>query len=374
MPDIVIELNTDSLLSEYGFYCSEIIDKRDSKNNIGYVSRGIGNNNTKIIFQEDSTKYLIKTLKNLLPKEETKPEIVLILKSIIASENIGTQNQYGFCNAEIEFAKQVDTSLYSLGTFYSSISEKSNRIKYTHGKRVLAALEDCLIQFNNSGWKDKDGKLSNSIIKDSIFDYKSPPNKGAYFDYNKLKNKKPFDTQEYDYIIANNSKKFTTYKIDFKGFINPKLVQFVSDGENIYMRINEFLFLKSESYGKYIFFRGRVPTNPENHELNYSDRKKISSSISNELIGTQIAAGLIIGLTAGLTGGVFFYSGGDTPQTNTSIKGVVIDTETDELKFVTDMYLYRITKKFPALLKEYRKSKRKTEDKRSVIESLNSKF
>ena len=61
-------------------------------------------------------------------------------------------------------------------------------------------------------------------------------------------------------------------------------------------------------------------------------------------------------------------------STNTTIKGVVIDTETGSLKFVTNMYLYKITKPYPLMLKEYRKSKRKLADKEKVIFELNAKF
>ena len=75
-------------------------------------------------------------------------------------------------------------------------------------------------------------------------------------------------------------------------------------------------------------------------------------------------------------GGVFFIS--PTPYhnqaTNNTIKGVVLDTETDELKVVTDMFLHTLTKPYPLMLKEYRKSKRRPDDKRKVIEALNSKF
>ena len=373
MPDIVVELNTDSSFTNYGFSCLKVLDERDSKDNIGYVSRGIGRNNSKLILQGDSTEFLIQTIKDLLPKEANKPELVLIIRNIIASENIGTQNQYGFCNTEIEFARQEDTSLYSLGTFYSSISEKSNKIKYTHGNRVLLALEKCFRKFNNSNWKSKDGELIDYTNNDTIFNYKEIPPKGAYYNYKELKRQAPFNSQDFDIQKANNSIKFTAYKINFNKQINAKIVGFVSDGNNIYMRINDTHFLKSESYGKYIFFRGRIPTTPGNTAIDNTNKKP---QLGNEVAVVATAA-IIIGITAGIMGGgVFFIS--PTPYhnqaTNNTIKGVVLDTETDELKVVTDMFLHTLTKPYPLMLKEYRKSKRRPDDKRKVIEALNSKF
>jgi hypothetical protein len=373
MPDIVVELNTHSSFTNYGFSYLKVLDERVSKDNIGYVSRRIGINNSKLILQGASTDFLIQTIKDLLPKEANKPELVLIIRNIISSENIGTQNQYGFCNTEIEFARKEDTSLYSLGTFYSSISEKSNKIKYTHGKRVVSSLKDCFNKFNSTNWKSKDGELIDYTNNDTIFNYKETPPKGAYYNYKELKRQAPFNSQDFDIQKANNSIKFTTYKINFNKQINSKIVGFVSDGNNIYMRINDTHFLKSESYGKYIFFRGRIPATPVNTAIDNTNKRP---QLGNEVAVVATAA-IIIGITAGIMGGgVFFIA--PTPYgnqaTNNTIKGVVLDTETDELKVVTDMFLHTLTKPYPLMLKEYRKSKRRPDDKRKVIEALNSKF
>jgi hypothetical protein len=366
MPDIVVELNTDSSFTNYGFSCLKVLDERDSKDNIGYVSRGIGRNNSKLILQGDSTEFLIQTIKDLLPKEANKPELVLIIRNIIASENIGTQNQYGFCNTEIEFARQEDTSLYSLGTFYSSISEKSNKIKYTHGNRVLLALEKCFRKFNNSNWKSKDGELIDYTNNDTIFNYKEIPPKGAYYNYKELKRQAPFNSQDYQITLATKSKNHTKYKINFMESINPKFVKFVSDGKELYVRANQTHFIKSGSYGKYIYFQGRIQTvfgNP-----NYI------KSITNTLV-------ILRDLKMRPVENLFFTalisdpdSYGEIRIQNNKVIGVVIDTETGKVKLITDIYLYKITKKFPLMLKEYRKSKRRPDDKRKVIEALNSKF
>ena len=366
MPDIIVELNTDSSFTNYDFSCLKVIDERASKDNIGYVSRGIGKNNSKLILKGESTKILIQTIKDLLPKRNNKPELILIVKNILASENIGTQNQYGFCNAEIEFARRKDTSLYSLGTFYSSISEKSNRIKYSHGNRVLLALEDCLMKFNNSDWKNKEGDLIDSSKKDTLFDYKSIPPKGAYFNYNRLKGKSAFNSEDYTITIATNSKNLTTYKINFMGLINPTLVKFVSDGKELYVRTDKTHFIKSGSFGKYIYFQGKIQTvfgNPS-----------YIKSIENTLVIQK-------DLTMGTVENVFFTaiisdpdSYGEIRFQNYTVISVVIDTENSKVQFVSDIFLFKITKQFPLMLKEYRKSRRKPADKRKVIEALNRKF
>lgn len=372
MPDIEIELNTDSAFLSYNFSCHEIIDARSSKENIGKVSRGIGSNNSNLIIKGDSSDLFAQIFRNLTPNEVNKPNIVLIIKNILASENIGTQNQFGYCNVEIEFAKRRNSILLSLGTFYASVGVRTTKAKYTHGERVVSALEKCLEKFNTSDWQSLTGTEIDLSKEDTVFDYSQVPPKGAYFNYKSLKGKAPFNAKEMSIIQTNKSTKFAIYKIKFDEEVNSKLVGFVSDGKDIYMRLNDTHFLKSESYGRYIFFRGKIPTAIGNNSI---DRNNIKSPNTTDVAVIATAA-VIIGITAGIMGGGFFIASpmGNNNNVNTSLKGVVIDTETDELKVVTDMFLHRITKPYPLMLKEYRKSKRKPEDKREVIEALNAKF
>jgi len=65
---------------------------------------------------------------------------------------------------------------------------------------------------------------------------------------------------------------------------------------------------------------------------------------------------------------------GDQSSVNIKVKGIVIDTDNGNLKFVTDKYLYGLIKEYPSILKEYRTSKRKLADKEKVIMQLNAKY
>lgn len=363
MSDIIVELKTDTTFEDFGFSIVKVMDERTSKNNIGFVSRGIGHNNTKVVLKDTSTAYLEQTINVLLPKKENNVQLVVIIRNIIVSENIGTMTQLGFCNTEIEFAIKKDTLLYSLGTFFSSISEKSNRVKYSHGQRVLLAIEDCIIQFSKTDWRNNEGKLTNN--ENNIkFDYKNLPPKGAYLNYNQMKRKTPFDNQDYEINLATKSKKITTYKINFKGLINPKLVQFVSDGKDLYVRTSQTHFIRSGSYGRYIYFQGRIPTTYGN----------INGRATANVISIQ--RDLIMGDVESLffTALVHDTDSYSEVRINNKVIGVVIDTENGKVKFLSDMFLYRITKPYPLMLKEYRKSRRKPEDKRKVIVELNSKY
>jgi len=351
--EVIVELTPDSALKIIGFSSLRVVDARFSKDNIGYLSRGIGNNKKRVKFPNDFKKHLEETISFLLPDKKDKPKLVLIFRDLIVSENIGTQNQYGYCNMEIEFAKQVDTLLYSLGTIKANVNEKNFYINKTHGKRILMALEDCFRKFDKTKWKNSEGILIGDINNNIVYDYKTIPPKGVYLSYNQMTRRSPLDSIGFEINQTRKSKKFVSYRIDFKKMVNPKLVQFVSDGRNIYMHANRTKFLRCGSYGKYIYFQGSVPITTK----------------TDKVIHLYTGLGPV-----GLVGGLLFSATQDDSNTNTTTKGVVIDTETGSLHIVTDNYLYKITKQFPLFLKEYRKSKRKLNDKLKVIIELNSKY
>ncbi len=354
--NISVELKPDTSLEGINFSCLKVLDGRYFKENIGFVTRGSGKNNTGVQLLGEFEEYLAETITKLLPRENEKPRLVLIIRDITISENIGTMTQIGFCNVEIEFTKQIDTVLYSLGIFHANMTENKSGIKYSHDKRILMGLEMCFRKFDKTDWIDNKGILIEDINRKTLFDFKIPPPKGAYISFNQMAKKTPLDSISFDIIQANKSKKYEVYSITTKKKINIEPVHFVSDGESIYLRVNRSQFIKSKSYGKYIYFEGRVTT-----------------TVKHENAARAFGAGLAFGL-GGIAGGVIFSLATGATSNNSTLKGVVLETETGNLKMVTDMYLHRITTPFPLMLKEYRKSKRKLTDKEKVITQLNTNF
>jgi len=95
-----------------------------------------------------------------------------------------------------------------------------------------------------------------------------------------------------------------TESVETKKKINIEPVQFVSDGENIYMRINQSQFIKSRNYGKYIYFEG-----------------KVSAAFST---GGRVATAFAVGLVGGLVGATIFAVASNN---DAKVKGVVLETE-----------------------------------------------
>lgn len=361
--DLIIELIPDSTLSGLNFSCLKVIDARDNKASIGFVSRGFSKNDTKIIFPKEFKDYLEITFEKILPKKEENAELVLIFRNLIVSENIGTMNQYAYCNVEIEFARQTDTTLYSLGIFHSNISEKGNNVKYSHSKRVLQALEDCFRKFDKSDWKTNNGNLIQNIETNNLFDYKNIPSKGVYLNYSQMIRKSSLDNINFDIIKNKETNKFVSYEIDFKGEVNPELVQFVSDGNSLYINIGTNEFIQSTSYGNYIYFQGKIPIT-------------ITTEIAPTIYLINVTGAGLTGAFLGIVGSAFltYDSFNSTTKIDTSIKGVVLNTEKGIIKPLTDYYLVEIARDYPELLQEYRASKRELADKENLIIKLNSKF
>jgi len=289
--DITVTLTPTSALSGIKFSSLKIIDDRIFKGNIGYVTRGkLVPNNKKIVFPEKFETYMEKTLNILLPKKKESNNLVLIFKRFTVSEKIGTLNQYGFFNIEIEFARQVDTLLYSLGTFNANISANNSRVKYTHAERILKGLVVCFRKFDKTEWKSNQGILIEKHHETISYDYKSVLPKGVYLNYRQMIKKSPLDSINFEIKQVKQSKRYVAYEIDFKGKINSDLVNFVSDGTTIYIHANRNHFLKSKCYGKYIYFQGKVPipTNTNNATL-FPINDKITASV----IGGALIVGFI---------------------------------------------------------------------------------
>lgn len=365
--EIFIDLKPDSAFRNIHFSYSKVIDARDNKTHIGLVTRGLGfvNNNTKVNFNKDFAEHIDETLVKLISKSKDTLGIIIIIRNLIISENIGTMSHYGYCNTEIEFAKYKDNRLYSLGTYLSSIIEKKSDIEGTHSQRIIKSFEECFMKFQNSNWENITGKLIQTFYQDSIFDYKNVPPKGIYMTFNQMIRKTPFKIN-YEIEISKTVKDNNVYQIVFKNNMNPDLVQFVSDGASLYLNIGNDNYLKAENFGKYIYFEGRVPIVIE-HTNTYQPVYLVSFGGVGALIGS-----IVLSATANSIMASSYNS--TTYTTNTSYKGAIFDTEKGNIRNVTERCLHDITKPYPELLKNYRKTNRKLEDKKQVVFELNTKY
>ena len=135
-----IELGIKQPVVNADINCIKVIDKRLVKNNIGFVQKGLVNRKVAAVFSEDFSTYLQGQINTLITDNPNQQDLVLIFHELNVSELTGAVSEKGFCGMEIEFARQKDTSLYSLGSFTFEIEEKSLDVTNRHFNRIINRL------------------------------------------------------------------------------------------------------------------------------------------------------------------------------------------------------------------------------------------
>jgi hypothetical protein len=118
-----ISLTPDSSFENLRFSCGEIIDARRNKENIGFVYR-VFKGQVSAQLPGGILFPLKKTFDQITPINKKK--LVFIIRYLYISENTAPHVEQTFCKIEFEFAKRIDTNLYSLGIFDSHIISGSN--------------------------------------------------------------------------------------------------------------------------------------------------------------------------------------------------------------------------------------------------------
>ncbi|PCI98358.1 MAG: hypothetical protein COB15_05980 [Flavobacteriales bacterium] len=333
--DYIISLVPNSVLESLHFSCSEVIDARHNKQNIGFVYKDFVKKQVPAQLEGEFTSHLKKTFDKLIPNKET--QLVFIIRYLFIAEVTAPQTEQAFCKIEIEFAKRIDTNLISLGIFDSHIVSGSTNIKtINHSKKILKGFEECIQKFNKTNWENQEGILIEDINQKYNYDIENVPPKGIYLSYGQLARKQPLTDTSFKISSHNTTKTNQYYNIEFKN-IDSKYVQYVSNDTNIYLRFNNnSIFIKSKHHGKYIYFSNKIPTNASR-------------------------------------GHFFGYSGGLILNTERK-KAIILNTKTGRVKVVGDLTLFKLLKPYPEILKKYRKSKRKLADKEKAIIELNAKF
>jgi hypothetical protein len=82
LTSIAIELIPDSAITGLSFTCSQVIDGRYNKNNIGYLYRGLGNKKIEAQLINEFAEHIFSTTEKLLPFSSEKTQLVLIFKDL----------------------------------------------------------------------------------------------------------------------------------------------------------------------------------------------------------------------------------------------------------------------------------------------------
>ncbi|MFK7810763.1 MAG: hypothetical protein AB8F74_23345 [Saprospiraceae bacterium] len=322
--DYIVELKTPLIqIKNYGVNCSEVIDKRIDKSNLGRVFKGRTDKTRGANFPGDFTEYFKNRLESLLERKEGNIDLVFIIHKLQVNEEKLDLEKYGHCYLEIEFAKRIDSDLFSLGIFESKIVKEAIDVNGTTGKRILKNLEICLKTLDKTDLKNKKGVLLNIEDPKYTYNYMEIPKIGLYLNFGQLARNIPLPNTKFSLNKIHKTHKKQRYTCDTnrKDLIN--MISYISDGKDLYIRLGDLLgsprFLKAKQYGKYIYF--------------------------------------------------------ELKQSGTKGRAYILDTGNNEVKLFDRYTLLNLTKiDFPEILKEFKKSKKKLSDLEKAIVKLNDKY
>lgn len=332
----LISLTPEGSLSQ-NFYITEVIDSRLNRENIGVIQKGISNKQTPAMFDDTFEKYLLKTFRVLLPNVEPRKPLKVSVRTLSISERTSAFSELGSCDVVLEFLKEKDSSVYSLGTFSSLVEGKGADVTGKHDERILEAITDCILQFSESKWEENEGVKVHLEEEqaDFVFNPESPLQKGLYTNFNDFISNTPIDTVAYDVYILEQNKKVDRHQIYYHGTKRRVKNLFgFSDGKDVYLNASSFTqaeyFIKSKSIGRYIYF-----------EDNFY------SPVAAVAFGA-------IGAAA-----------------STKHRGIVLDTKSGLTKVLDDDNMRTILSSYPSLLSEYDRGNGKVESVRAIIIKLN---
>jgi len=333
-------------LSDYDFYCDQVIDKRMETYHISkpFPKNYDNNNRTLLIFEEDFTLYSEQVLNKFLPKKQSKEKLIFVFHEFyFFYDKISTKVE---CSMKIEIVQKREDLYYSMG-FAEAKSKKTISLNSKgYNKLYIKALNEALKPFKENDWSNTKGKQIENTFERVKWDANNLPPEGYYLNFGELvkgnfiKDKSLAMKPK----VINNYPRFLLFK---DGKKSKERVMFVLNGEgDIYVHASKYhvgnYYLRAEISGKYIYFEDR-----------YSDAQ-----------GGGVGGGIV----GGAIGGLIAHAASNT------LTGIVLDTETGIVKLLNERVLFSIIREHPDLIKEYRVSKRKVEDRRLILEKLNKRY
>ena len=340
----IVTLSPKGPLEKKEFFITQVIDNRQNRTSIGIVQKGMANRPVPAIFDIGLEFQLMKAFSVLLPVSKT-PLIARINKLYI-SEKTAAFSELGRCEMEIEFLKNIDGELYTLGEFYSKVDGKGMDVTKKHDERIIEAMVSCINQYSKSVDNPSDLKLAQPKDKEIeySFNFEQPLKKGLYLNYKNMLNNTPNNTLEYDVKVISGKSEMQRYRINYKGR-NKRIKGFFaySDESRIYLNATAYsaaeYFIPAQLLGRYIYFEDVFT--PKN---------------MNQMAYMYGAMGALLAGAAG-----------------SKKRGIVLDTKTGLIHVLTKQKILELLYEHDDLTQEYLNGKDKTKFIKPLIKKLNER-
>lgn len=339
----ILDLENDQPKLIGKFKCSQVIDKRIIKNNVGFAKRGLNNRMVEVKMNGDLEQVIKTTVNNMTLKPIRKNDIIFVIHDFYVSERTTAMSEKGRFQMEVEFLRQKDSLYYSLGTDFIEVEKGGLDVTKKLKNRVLEGLTQLITNLNQSGWLDEPGTLTTLDEAITTYDYSTIPAPGMYGSFNQLGKSNPMESFGVEFRRIENKNKVEQYNfraIDKKN--RKKRVLYISNGKTIFMSATRYsygrYFIKAKHHGRYIYFEDR-----------FADGKSVNTGI---IVGGAVGGMITMGIS--------------------KLKGLVLDTKTGNVYELTNQEMQFILESYPELMEKYRNSKKKLKDKEAAILAVNA--
>lgn len=312
------------------FSISKVYDGRQFKENIGIVQKGPFNKKVLANFEKPLEEEFFNYLSVILPS--ANKNIAIRINDLYISEFTKAFSETGFATIVLDVIEQKEDIDYIVGTY--SYTAEGNGVDVTakHDNRLKGALIQILTEYKMTS-PDKKTMINfdpNQVVANK--NLVDTPKKGIYLTYADVLNEKPFVE---DFIATNKNEKF--YIMDASRKDKSNYFGF-SDGNNFYINVSKYanakFYAKTSIVGNKYFVEDVI----------YDPNSVVAAGAMFGLVGVLIASS----------------GSGSVPM--------LIDCYSGQPIFLSNSEIKTLLKPQPELYKEYKESKKSSQDIKSVLE------
>ena len=163
--DFIVKLNPKNYSRiPCDFYITAIEDQREQKDYIGFAYKGLLNVKKHAKFKLPLAQTIEPFLSKILPEDEGKRKIKLIVHQLWITEKLTTNYDVGNMTLNVEFIHQTEEGEKSLGVFDKFLEGTGFNVTTSHGRRIeqgfISCIKSLIVRKTKTGDKVVQEKLS----------------------------------------------------------------------------------------------------------------------------------------------------------------------------------------------------------------------
>lgn len=147
--EVVSLQTTDYKRLKTDFYIEEVEDRRDDKEYIGVVQKGLSNKKRPAKLGDSFRIEIITFLRHTISKKSERRPLKMLVHKLWISEKTLAASERGFVDLVIEFQEKTDSVYTSLGIYETSQKVRGMDVTLKHGENIRSAFLVCLDDFIN---------------------------------------------------------------------------------------------------------------------------------------------------------------------------------------------------------------------------------